>query len=189
MTPPAGVAAGDFFDLVTFRATGMSANLRTIDKAANNSSVAIELEWRGWRLLFPGDAEEKSWEIMDRENQIKPVHFLKISHHGSKNGSPPAQSRRCSRRNHMMASAAPASSPQASAPIQAYRTAIRWRCSDHARRSFTTRVILLRANFTMWCSRGEQRERRSSLRSAILSEQVPTSGRADPCRNCGGLPH
>ena len=88
VTPPAGVAAGDFFDLVTFRATGMSANLRTIDKAANNSSVAIELEWRGWRLLFPGDAEEKSWEIMDRENQLNPVHFLKISHHGSKNGSP-----------------------------------------------------------------------------------------------------
>ncbi|WP_319797415.1 hypothetical protein [Nitrobacter sp.] len=88
VVPPAGVAAGDFFDLIEFRATGMSANLRTIDKAANNSSVAIELEWRGWRLLFPGDAEEKSWEIMDRENLLRPVHFLKISHHGSRNGSP-----------------------------------------------------------------------------------------------------
>jgi hypothetical protein len=88
VTPPAGVAAGDFFDLVAFRASGMSANLRTIDKAANNSSVAIELEWRGWRLLFPGDAEEKSWEIMDRKGLLKPAHFLKISHHGSKNGSP-----------------------------------------------------------------------------------------------------
>lgn len=89
--PPAGVAAGDFFDLVAFRANGMSANLRTIDKAANNSSVAIEFEWRGWRLLFPGDAEEKSWEIMDREAGLRPVHFLKISHHGSKNGSPLTQ--------------------------------------------------------------------------------------------------
>ncbi|RVJ72526.1 ComEC/Rec2 family competence protein [Sinorhizobium medicae] len=88
ITPPAGVSAGHFFDLIEFRSSGMAANLRTIDKAANNSSVAIELEWNGWRLLFPGDAEEKSWEIMDRENELKPVHFLKISHHGSKNGSP-----------------------------------------------------------------------------------------------------
>jgi beta-lactamase superfamily II metal-dependent hydrolase len=88
VVPPAGVAAGHFFDLIEFRANGMTANLRTIDKAANNSSVAIELEWNGWRLLLPGDAEEKSWEMMDRTNELKPVHFLKISHHGSKNGSP-----------------------------------------------------------------------------------------------------
>ncbi len=91
ITPPAGVAAGDFFDLLAFRASGIAANLRTIDKAANNSSVAIEFDWRGWRLLFPGDAEEKSWEIMDRYNELKPVHFLKVSHHGSKNGSPTNQ--------------------------------------------------------------------------------------------------
>jgi len=91
MTPPAGVSAGDFFDLIEFRSSGMAANLRTIDKAANNSSIAIELEWNGWRLLFPGDAEEKSWELMDRESGLQPVHFLKISHHGSKNGSPPHQ--------------------------------------------------------------------------------------------------
>ncbi|MER9482969.1 hypothetical protein NKI74_26925 [Mesorhizobium sp. M0494] len=88
ITPPAGVSAGDFFDLIEFRSSGMAVNLRTIDKAANNSSIAIELEWNGWRLLFPGDAEEKSWEMMDRENELKPVHFLKVSHHGSKNGSP-----------------------------------------------------------------------------------------------------
>jgi hypothetical protein len=88
ITPPAGVSAGHFFDLIEFRSNGMSANLRSIDKAANNSSVAIEFEWNGWRLLFPGDAEEKSWEMMDRTNELKPVHFLKISHHGSKNGSP-----------------------------------------------------------------------------------------------------
>ncbi len=88
ITPPAGVSAGNFFDLIEFRSNGMSANLRTIDKAANNSSLAIEFEWNGWRLLFPGDAEEKSWEMMDRNNLLRPVHFLKISHHGSKNGSP-----------------------------------------------------------------------------------------------------
>ncbi|MGZ2488372.1 beta-lactamase superfamily II metal-dependent hydrolase [Rhizobium pisi] len=88
ITPPAGVSAGDFFDLIRFRSSGMAANLRTIDKAANNSSVAIELEWEGWRLLFPGDAEEKSWEIMNRLDLLRPVHFLKVSHHGSSNGTP-----------------------------------------------------------------------------------------------------
>ncbi|QPB24224.1 hypothetical protein [Rhizobium sp. 007] len=88
VTPPAGVAAGAFFDLIRFRSSGMTDNLRTIDKAANNSSVAFELEWEGWRLLFPGDAEEKSWEIMDRLDLLRPVHFLKVSHHGSKNGTP-----------------------------------------------------------------------------------------------------
>ncbi|MBB2701467.1 UNVERIFIED_ORG: beta-lactamase superfamily II metal-dependent hydrolase [Rhizobium esperanzae] len=88
ITPPAGVSAGHFFDLVEFRSSGMSANLRAIDKAANNSSIAIELEWNGWRMLFPGDAEEKSWEMMDQQNDLKPVHFLKVSHHGSRNGSP-----------------------------------------------------------------------------------------------------
>jgi hypothetical protein len=89
-TPPAGVSAGDFFDLIRFRSSGMSTNLRTIDKAANNSSVVLELEWNGWRLLFPGDAEEKSWEIMAKLGLLRPVHFLKVSHHGSKNGSPAA---------------------------------------------------------------------------------------------------
>lgn len=88
VTPPPGVSAGDFFDLVRFRSSGMAGNLRTIDKAANNSSVALELRWEGWTLLFPGDAEEKSWEIMDRQNLLGPVHFLKVSHHGSRNGSP-----------------------------------------------------------------------------------------------------
>jgi hypothetical protein len=91
VAPPAGVSAGHFFDLVEFRSNGMTANLRTIDKAANNSSVALELEWNGWRLFFPGDAEEKSWEMMDRTNELRAVDFLKISHHGSKNGTPQRQ--------------------------------------------------------------------------------------------------
>lgn len=88
IAPPVGVSVGHFFDLVKFRSEGMQANLRTIDKAANNSSVAVELEWNGWRLLFAGDAEEKSWEMMERSKGLRPVHFLKISHHGSKNGTP-----------------------------------------------------------------------------------------------------
>ena len=86
--PPPGVSAGDFFDLVRFRLSGMLGNLLQIDKAANNSSVVIELEWEGWRLLLPGDAEERSWAIMEKLGLLKSAHFLKVSHHGSINGSP-----------------------------------------------------------------------------------------------------
>ncbi|MGU3497628.1 hypothetical protein [Mycobacterium sp. C31M] len=66
----------------------MIDNLVTIDKAANNTSVVLALEWRGWRLLFAGDAEERSWKTMERESVPAAVHFLKVSHHGSHNGTP-----------------------------------------------------------------------------------------------------
>jgi len=69
----------------------MAGNLRAIDRAANDSSVVIELEWHGWRILLAGDAEERSWEIMRRKGLLRPVHVLKVSHHGSQNGSPPAE--------------------------------------------------------------------------------------------------
>ena len=64
--PPAGVDAGAFYDLVEFRRRGYGDNLLAIDAAANNSSVVFCLEWRGWRLLFPGDAEQRAWKEMDR---------------------------------------------------------------------------------------------------------------------------
>jgi beta-lactamase superfamily II metal-dependent hydrolase len=48
----------------------------------------FSLEWRGWRLLFAGDAEVRSWQTMNREKVLKPVHLLKVSHHGSHNGTP-----------------------------------------------------------------------------------------------------
>lgn len=89
LTPPVGVSERDFAELIEFRSSGMSSNLLQIDKAANNSSVVIELEWEGWILLLPGDAEEKSWAIMDRKGLLRPAHFLKVSHHGSVNGTPP----------------------------------------------------------------------------------------------------
>jgi beta-lactamase superfamily II metal-dependent hydrolase len=60
-----------------------------IDRAANNTSVVFLLEWRGWRLLFTGDAEIRSWRTMDRHRQLRPVHFLKVGHHASHNGTPP----------------------------------------------------------------------------------------------------
>lgn len=86
--PPPGVDAGAFYNLVDRRRRGIFDNLLAIDKAANNTSVVFLLEWRGWRLLFPGDAEERSWREMNKRSLLKPVHFLKVGHHGSHNGTP-----------------------------------------------------------------------------------------------------
>jgi hypothetical protein len=61
------------------------------NNVVNNTSVAILLEWRGRRLLFPGDAEHESWRQMwvhARQHLSRPLDFLKISHHGSHNGTP-----------------------------------------------------------------------------------------------------
>lgn len=89
--PPPGVDGGAFYDLVAARRSGYADNLLTIDRAANNSSVVFELEWRGWRLLFPGDAEHRSWKTIAKAEVLQPVHFLKVSHHGSATGMPPKE--------------------------------------------------------------------------------------------------
>lgn len=86
--PPPGVDAGAFYDLVHARMSGVMDNLLAIDKAANNTSIVFCLEWKGLKLLFCGDAEERSWKEMDERGLLGPVHFLKISHHGSHNGTP-----------------------------------------------------------------------------------------------------
>lgn len=64
----------------------------------NNTSVVLLLEWRGRRLLFPGDAEwgfeqdqKGSWEVMwaaEKDELSQPLDFLKVSHHGSVNATP-----------------------------------------------------------------------------------------------------
>lgn len=86
--PPKGVDAGAFYRLVDWREGNYVENLLAIDKAKNNSSIVFCLEWAGWRFLFPGDAEIRSWRVMEHFNRLKPVHFLKISHHLSHNGTP-----------------------------------------------------------------------------------------------------
>jgi len=86
--PPAGVDVGAFLNLMRARRNGIADNLLAIDRAANNTSIVFLLEWRGWRLLFPGDAEIRSWKTMAKHGVLKPVHFLKVAHHGSHNGTP-----------------------------------------------------------------------------------------------------
>jgi hypothetical protein len=86
--PAPGVDAGAFYDLIQAREHGYVDNILAIDKAKNNTSLVLCLEWHGWKLLFSGDAEVRSWKEMNKRNLLEPVHFLKISHHGSHNGTP-----------------------------------------------------------------------------------------------------
>ena len=86
--PPAGVDAGAFYDLVEWRRSGFADNILAIDKAANNTSVVFSIEWRKKRLLFCGDAELASWKKMHEQGLLRPVDYLKVSHHGSHNGTP-----------------------------------------------------------------------------------------------------
>lgn len=87
--PPRGVDAGAFYNLVDRRRWGYADNLLAIDSAANNTSIVFCLNWRGWRLLFPGDAEQRSWKEMNKRGLLKPVDFIKVSHHGSITGMIP----------------------------------------------------------------------------------------------------
>jgi beta-lactamase superfamily II metal-dependent hydrolase len=90
-TPPAGVDASAFYGLIEQRAAGVVDNLLAIDRSANDTSVVFSLEWRGWTLLFAGDAELRSWQTMEKQGQLAPVHFLKVSQHGGPNGTPGAK--------------------------------------------------------------------------------------------------
>jgi hypothetical protein len=87
--PPRGVDAGAFYNLLDIRHANSSSTLLSIDKASNNTSVVTLLEWNGWKLLFTGDAEQRSWRTMDKHDLVEPIDFLKISHHGSDTGMPP----------------------------------------------------------------------------------------------------
>jgi len=87
--PPPGVDAGAFYNLLDARHSNTASSLLNIDQASNNTSVVTLIEWKGWRLLFTGDAEKRSWRQMDKLGLVRPVHFLKVSHHGSHTGMPP----------------------------------------------------------------------------------------------------
>lgn len=70
----------------------------------NNTSAILLIEWRGRRLLFTGDAEwegkevkkgrrNSSWDVLLEKDEAhghlsKSLDFIKVSHHGSINGTP-----------------------------------------------------------------------------------------------------
>ncbi len=86
--PPPGVAMADFYRLVRSRESGFFGNALMIDKAGNDSSIVFLVKWKGRRLLFAADAEERSWHHIRKRIALEKVDFLKISHHGSRNGTP-----------------------------------------------------------------------------------------------------
>ena len=104
LTPPRNISSQDF-DLLRRGIQGNAlAMTAIIGHAVNNLSVVLLLEWQGYRLLFPGDAEWEgskielkpgggngSWNVMwatQQKELSKSLDFLKIGHHGSENATP-----------------------------------------------------------------------------------------------------
>ncbi len=86
--PLPGVDGGAFYGLMDRMDSACSEGMFGIDQANNNTSVVFELMWRGRRLLFTGDAEQKSWRFMKKYSELRPVDFFKVGHHGSKTAAP-----------------------------------------------------------------------------------------------------
>ena len=87
--PLPGIDGSAFYDLIGRMDNGFSESLFAIDRAANNTSLVVELTWRGRRILLTGDAELKSWQAMANSALLKPADVVKIGHHGSRNATPP----------------------------------------------------------------------------------------------------
>jgi len=87
---PTNLSGTDWDQLLQSTQGGAADAIRTLDKAANNTSLVFQMEAHGKRLLFTGDAELESWSVMlvKTKSSLKPVDFLKVSHHGSHNGTP-----------------------------------------------------------------------------------------------------
>jgi beta-lactamase superfamily II metal-dependent hydrolase len=89
---PPNISLQEFRNLKEqLRFSSTFAAAKMTNHALNNTSVVLLLEWKGRRLIFPGDAEQKSWScIWSNVNPAlaKPVDFLKIAHHGSRNATP-----------------------------------------------------------------------------------------------------
>jgi competence protein ComEC len=57
-------------------------------RTQNDASIGLELTFGSFRALFTGDAEERQRAFW-RSDSIGAVHLLKVSHHGSENGTDP----------------------------------------------------------------------------------------------------
>jgi beta-lactamase superfamily II metal-dependent hydrolase len=88
---PTNISRQQFRQLKTqLRYTSLLAAMQSND-VVNNTSVVLLLEWKGRRLIFPGDAQHESWNLMWKNSHAqltRAIDFLKVSHHGSCNGTP-----------------------------------------------------------------------------------------------------
>jgi competence protein ComEC len=55
-------------------------------KSQNDASIGVELTYGSFRALFTGDAQEQQRSFWSRDS-IAPIQLLKVSHHGSINGT------------------------------------------------------------------------------------------------------
>jgi beta-lactamase superfamily II metal-dependent hydrolase len=91
---PASSPRGDLSekDMREAAAESLDGLAFTLDSIANNTSLVLLFEYRGRRLLFPGDAQWGSWKFwLDQPGSaalLEQVDFLKVSHHGSHNATP-----------------------------------------------------------------------------------------------------
>ena len=64
-----------------------------VDSAVNGTSLVLMFDVGGLRLLFTGDAQWGTWEMMLNDPETKAIlaqgsHLLKVGHHGSHNATP-----------------------------------------------------------------------------------------------------
>jgi len=98
---PENISASDFRVLQSRMLSNALAFAELSSKITNNTSVVLLIEWKDKRLLFVGDAEwdakfregksNGAWNVMWHERKAlldKPIHFLKVGHHGSENATP-----------------------------------------------------------------------------------------------------
>ncbi len=64
-------------------------NAQSYKDNLNNTSEVLRLDYGNFSAVFPGDCEVQCWQgiISDNKSLIANVVFLKVAHHGSKNGS------------------------------------------------------------------------------------------------------
>jgi hypothetical protein len=99
--PPGNIGAADFRLLQSRMLSNALGFAELSSRVTNDSSVVLLIEWQGKRLLFVGDAEwdakyregksNGAWNVMWHERKAllnKPIHFLKIGHHGSEDSTP-----------------------------------------------------------------------------------------------------
>jgi hypothetical protein len=71
---------------------GLLAAASILERAVNNTSLFLVLDVAGRHLLFPGDAQQGSWDYVlshpDMLARVSNLVFYKIAHHGSHNGTP-----------------------------------------------------------------------------------------------------
>ncbi len=88
---PTNISSLEFQQLKTHLKYASLLAAVTSNHVINNTSVVLLLEWKGNRLVFAGDAEHESWSLIWKKAKSKikkPIDFLKVSHHGSINGTP-----------------------------------------------------------------------------------------------------